>query len=564
MWASHRGRRRSLHPVTVFLSVALCAASAAQPPARRASPTYAHDIRPILQARCVVCHNHETLSTLTTSGGLDLGSYEMLLKGVVTKEGGRSILTGSKAPGAALIDRLCTTSPTRLMPRGGPPLPPDQIELFKKWIAAGAPAGAAAELRGSASVSVAAVPDGMPPVAAVQDVSFTTLLKAPTDLLPKPAPKDPAVTLALHVGPLPGITSICYSPDGSVLAVGGYRAVTLWSTKTGQPTACITHLAGPVQALAFRPDGSQLAIAGGLAGYPGELRVVDMKSPVAIAGTSLIKGHTEAVLSVAWSPDGTRIATGSQDRTARIWEWPSGKELRSFKDHGDAVTRVCFSPDGKSLYTASMDHNLRRFDVANGTLTRTFTGHNEPINAMAITLDGKRLISSGSEPNLRWWNTDTGDITNNNGGHTGPVNELSMSKDGKLLVSVSADKTARIWDVNNTGQQRSLEGSTDWVYTAAFSPDSKFTAGAGADGVVRIWETASGRLRLMLVSWPEEKSPLPDWVAITPEGLFDGSASWTALLRPQLAGAVLAAASPQLAAWGRTLHQPESLVKAWQ
>src|SRR5580658_9962309 len=105
-------------------------------------PTFSHDIRPILQTRCVVCHNAESLSNLATSGGLDLSSYEGLKRGIVSKGVAASIISGGKAPGGSLIERLSTTSPTRMMPRGGPPLPPEQIALFKKWIAAGAPAGA--------------------------------------------------------------------------------------------------------------------------------------------------------------------------------------------------------------------------------------------------------------------------------------------------------------------------------------------------------------------------------------------------------------------------------------
>ena len=538
-----------------FLLTALAVAHAS---AQKSSsgPTYAHDIRPILQARCVVCHNRDTLAAVATSGGLDLSTFEALKKGVTSiKAGDVSILTGGKQPGGPLIERLSTTNPTRLMPRGGPPLPPEQIALFKKWISSGAPEGR--EVSSGHAAAAAVLP--MPAPAGLQDVSFNTLLKATPDLVAKPTPKDLAVAFALKVGPVPGITALAYSPDGTILAVGGYRAVTFWSTKTGQPIACITHLDGAVQSLAFRPDGIQLAIAGGRAGLSGDVRIVDTKS---LATVGRLQGHTEVVLSVAWNADGSRIATGSQDKTARIWEWPSGKELKNFKDHGDAVTSVCFSPDGKSLYTACMDHNLRRFDVDKGSLTRTFTGHNDAVTAMAVSLDGKRLVSSGIEPNMRWWNTESGDITNNNGGNGGQVNEIVLSKDGKLLVSVSADKTARVWDANSTGQRRALEGSTDWVYAAAISPDSKFTAAAGADGVVRIWETANGRLRLMLISWPQEKAPLPEWLAITPEGYYDGSAAWCALLKPSLVGN--APATPQLTAWVKTLRQPDNLLKSWQ
>lgn len=535
-----------------LLATAFAAGTAfGQKPA--AAPTYTREIRPILESRCVVCHNHEMLGNAATSGGLDLGSFTATRNGV----NGRSVIaTTSNAASSDLMVRLLAASPQKMMPRGGPPLPPDQIELFKKWIAAGAPEGAGAHIRTAAAVTAAP----MPALLGSQPVVFTTQLKAPAEILPKPAPKDLSISYQAKIGPVAPITSLAYSPDGLTLAVGGYRAVTLWSTKSGKPAGCITHLPGPVQALAYRPDGAQLAIAGGSPGASGDVRIIDTKTMQPVGAG--LKGHTEVVLSVAWSPDGSHIATGSQDKTARIWEWPSGRELKSFKDHGDTVTAVCFSPDGKSLYTASMDHSLRRFDVDKGILTRTFTGHNDVVNGLVVSADGKRIVSSGTEPNLRWWNTETGDIANNNGGHNGPVNSLVRSIDGKLAVSVSADKTARVWDMNSTGQQRALEGSPDWLYTAAISPDSKFTAAGGADGVVRIWETANGKMRLMLQSWPPETGPMPEWLALTPEGYYDGSPAWCVLIKPTVSE--VSAPAPQLTAWVKKLLLPDSVLKAWQ
>lgn len=518
------------------------------------SPTYARDIRPILQARCVVCHNQETLANPATSGGLALDTYAALRKGV----SGKPIFTPGKA-GGELIDRLSTTSPARLMPRGGPALPPEQIALFKKWIEAGAPAGNAPAETGHTSAAPATLP--MPAPLALQDISLKMQVKPGADLLPKTAPKNPDLAFALKIGPLPPVTALAYSPDGALLAVGSYRAVVFWNTKTGQPVSWLTHLSGSVQALAFRPDGTQIAIAGGVPGASGDVRVVDTKT-LAVVGAPL-QGHTDVVLSVAWNPAGNRLATGGQDKTVRIWEWPSGKEAKTFKDHSDAVTGVCFAPDGKSLYTASLDHSLHRYDCDKGTLLRVFTGHNEAVNALAVTRKGDRLLSSGVEPNIRWWNPDNGDTTNNNGGHSGPVNAIVISADGKFVVTASADHVARLWDANSTGQIRTFDGANDWLYTAAFSPDGKFTAAAGADGIVRLWETSSGRLRLMLLDWPPaEKATQPDWAAITPEGFYDGSPAWCALLRPQITGPT--PTSPQLAAWVRTLHQPDKVAKAWQ
>jgi WD40 repeat protein len=522
-------------------------------------PTYARDIKPVLQTRCVVCHSDATVSNPALSGGLSLASYAALQKGV-TGAAPRSIYVAGKSADSEIYKRLVTPSTTKLMPKGGPPLPAAQIALFKKWLDAGAPAGDLPK-ETSSSVHPAANTLPMPANPGKQEVSVATRIEVTPDLRDKNTPKDAALAFALTIGPLPPVTALAYSPDGKQLLVGSYRAVTLWDTTTGKPTSCLTHLPGQVQSLAFRPDGAQFAVAGGMPGAAGEVRVYDAKT-LALAGSPLGK-HTDVVVSVAWNTEGTKLATGSQDKTARVWEWPSGKELQLFKDHSDAVTRVCFAPDSKSIYTASMDHTIRRYDVEKGQLLRLFSGHNEGIAALAVRPDGKRILSSGTEVNLRWWNTDDGNTTNNNGGHSSAVNEIVFSKDGKLIASASADQTVRIWDANSTGQTHTLRGASDWLYTVAISPDNKFTAGAGADGIVRIWETATERLRLALLAWPTpEKATAPEWAAITPEGFYDASPAWADRLHPLLAGQPLHA--PRVADFVHTLRQPESVVKSWQ
>ncbi len=524
-------------------------------PATGAALSYAKDIRPILQARCAVCHSEKTLSTPALSGGLALDTFAALKKGI---GGGaaHSVLIPGKSAESELYKRLITTSASKLMPKGGPALPAAQIALLKSWIDAGAPAGdpkADAVASGNSPISLP-----MPTNPALQEVLFPTLLKAPADMLAKDAPKDTALALALKVGPLPPVTALVFSPDGKILAVGGYRSVTFWNLPTGKPITSIVHLPGPVQSLAFRPDGTQIAVAGGAPGSSGEVEVFDAKTFAQVGPT--LGAHSDVVMSVAWSADGKWIATGSQDKTARLWQWPDGKELKVFKDHSDAVTRVAFSPDGKALYTASMDHNLRRYDTDKGILVRAFTGHNEGVTAMAFSPQNNMLFSAGSEPTLKRWNPDTGDVAGNYGGHGATVTEIVFSKDTKFVASASGDHTIRIWDAGNGNSLRTLSGSNDWEYAVAISPDTKWTAGGGADGMVRLWETATGRLRLMLLSWPNEKSSAPEWAAITPEGFFDSSAAWANLLHPEAAEKPV----PRLAAFVHTLRQPESVLKSWQ
>ena len=583
-----------LFPFCLALFAATVSASAHGSGPKSGAPGY-KDVQAIFRARCVVCHSQEMIGNGAVSGGLALDTYAAITKGVAGDKGAHPILMAGKSGDSELYKRLITTSPAKLMPKGGSALPAAQIASIKKWIDAGAPGAVGAEALPKAGAN--SVP--MPGVIGTLDVSLRTRITVSPDMLNKPEavvkpgkagkdakpgknasattgkqppaanpqppaplpPKDTALAFAMKIGPLPPQTAIAFSPDGKRLAVGGYRAVIVWDTTTGQPVGSVTGLAGAVQSLAYRPDGAQLAIAGGTAGLSGEVKVVDAKT-LAIAGPTL-GGHTDVVFSVAWSADGTRLATGSQDKTARVWEWPTGKEKLTLKDHSDAVTRVCFAPDGKSLYTASLDHNARRFDCADGKVMRVFTGHAEGITALALNAKGDRLLTSGTEPNIRWWDVNAASDPAQQGGHSVGVNDIAFSRDAKFVVTAGADHTARLWDANSTGQIRAFEGASDWLYAASISPDDKLVAGAGADGIVRVWEAQTGRLRLSLVAWPPSaKSAGIEFAAITPEGYFNASPAWAARLRPELAAQNLPL--PNLTAWMQTLHQPDAITKSWQ
>jgi WD40 repeat protein len=311
-----------------------------------------------------------------------------------------------------------------------------------------------------------------------------------------------------------------------MLAVGGFRTVTLWDLKTGRPAQVIEGLAGQVQSVAFNPAGTHLAVAGGEPGKAAQALIFDLAD---VTRRTFLLGHTDVVNHITWSADGKRLVTAGTDKIARIWAWPGGLVQAALRGHSDSVTRALFSPDSVSVYTGSIDRNIRRFETASGKLLKTYGGSGDAITALALSPDGKRLVSSGPENRIRWWNVDGNETFRFSDG-SGEVNDLNFSKDGNLLISAGADKALRVWRAGDGGHARMMSGSAEWIFTTALSPDTKLAAAGCADGLVRIWESETVRFRVAVAS---EGS---NWIAITPEGYFAGSPDWTRGIKPLLNG----------------------------
>ena len=206
-----------------------------------------------------------------------------------------------------------------------------------------------------------------------------------------------------------------------------------------------------------------------------------------------LHGHSGAVRSVAFSPDGQRIVTGSLDGTAKAWEAASGKELVTFKGHRAGIKSVAFAPDGQRIATGSDDETVKVWDSTSGKELLTIKGHRGEINSVVFAPDGQRIASASADRTAKVWDAASGNELLTLRGHSNLVSSVAFSPDGRRIATGSWDHTARVWEADSGVQLLVLEGSPDEVKSVAFSPDSQRIVTGGWDPWAKVWEAASGK-----------------------------------------------------------------------
>ncbi|KAM0347577.1 hypothetical protein ACHAP4_011298 [Fusarium culmorum] len=245
--------------------------------------------------------------------------------------------------------------------------------------------------------------------------------------------------------------------------------------------------ADSVNSVVFSPDGIRIASGSN----DNTIKIWDVATG---KEEQTLEGHANAVNSVVFSPDGRRIASGSNDNTIKIWDVATGKEEQTLEGHADAVNSVVFSPDGRRITLRSDDNTIKIWDIATGKEEQTLKGHADKVRSVVFSPDSARIASASDDNAIKIWDIATGREEQTLEGHTKWVNSVVFSPDGIRIASGSMDKTIKIWDVATGKEEQTLEGHADRVWSAVFSPDGRCIASGSWDGTIKIWDVVTGSI----------------------------------------------------------------------
>ncbi|MEH2246579.1 serine/threonine-protein kinase [Nostoc sp.] len=260
--------------------------------------------------------------------------------------------------------------------------------------------------------------------------------------------------LASLSGHSQAVKSVTFSPDGKILATASDdKTIKLWQVETLEEICTLLGHSHAVKSVAFSPDGQILASGS----WDKTIKLWDVNTGTEIC---TLTGHKLQVNSVAFSPQGQILASASYDRTIRLWQLrafggfeekfqnrPCYRLLGTLSGHAWAVLTVAFSPDGQILATGSDDNTIKLWEVNTGQLICTLVGHSWSVVAVAFTADGETLLSASCDKTVKLWRLSTAEEIVTLSGHVDSVSAVAVSKVTQLIASGSRDKTIKLWQL---------------------------------------------------------------------------------------------------------------------
>jgi WD40 repeat protein/serine/threonine protein kinase len=297
------------------------------------------------------------------------------------------------------------------------------------------------------------------------------------------------------------LEAVAFSADGSRFVTAGWsHTVQVFDTDSRKLLLAIPCEGPNLFAVAMSPDGRYIAAGGD--NPQTFIHVWDLRGakPAVVPGFA---GHRDAVHSVVFSRDGTKLLTASHDRTVQLWDVGTGKEIRSFIGHTWWVWSAAFSPDESQVVTASQDGTAIIWHAESGERRGQFFGHKGPVFSTAFSPDGQRVATGGQDKRVLLWrpaDVHKFDLARAARGaeldpvrfqafegHGGAVRSVGFSADGKMIVSGSHDNTVKVWDADSGRAVNTLRGHDSWVRSCAFSPDARTVVSASHDRRANLW-----------------------------------------------------------------------------
>jgi hypothetical protein len=438
----------------VFLATVVALTASAEP------VSYYREVVPVFKRSCNGCHHPGKLK-----GELDLTTHAAILKG--GKHG--PILDLENAKKSTLLEEITGEEPS--MPKEGEPLSKEEVALLERWISEGAK-------------------DDTPPEK-----------QNPYKLAAPPKYSAPAV-----------ISSLAFSPDGSILAVAGYHEVLLHKSDGSELIGRLVGESPKVESIAFSSDGKLLAVAAGAPAVFGEVQIWDVAEKKQLLGRRI---SLDSVYGISFSPDGTRVACGGADKSVRVLKVSDGSEVMKFDNHSDWVFRTAFTLDGKRLLSGSRDRAMKLINVENGQLIDDINKLIEPVLCFSRHPSQDQVVYGGELGNARIYkiSDNQGRTAANNDNNlvkeferqAGPVYAIAFSPDGNQVAIGSIGSDVKIYKTDGT-LSATLKGHEGAVFAIAWHPSKAEVFTAGYEGKLRIFNPANGELIKSVIPFPMEEA----------------------------------------------------------
>ena len=285
-----------------------------------------------------------------------------------------------------------------------------------------------------------------------------------------------------------GIGSLALRPDGKILVARqrNCRDITIWDLEAGSFRTISVDTDGVISAVGISQQ--YLAI-----GTKDEIRVFCTENAMEQTGLSPRNAEGEVIV-LAFSPDGTSLASGNKDGRVMAWDVSSTKPRFACTEHSLTVTDICFTPDGKSLASGSLDGKVIIRNARTGSCINKIDASRDDVTCVAFSIDGKILASAGADDTTALWYEwrhpkNAPDVTLS--GHSDVIYGIRFLPDGRSLISASGDKTLRIWDICDGQQRFVLTGHTSSVESVDLPRGANLVASGDRDGTVRLWRATS-------------------------------------------------------------------------